>query len=331
MSGVLSPTTLDQMAWEAALAGFAGASLLQSWAYGAAKVDEGGWDLERLDYREAGTLSGMAQVMVRRLPLGLGGLAWINRGPLVAAGHDPAPIFAALRRWFGRRGFYLRVAPALADQVTPPGFRPAGRPGWASALLDITPEEADLRKGLHGKWRNTLNKAEREGPAISGAETDLADFLAGYGRFLAERSVPTTVTPALLAALHRHSLEHLRPLAYVARHQDEVVGGVLMARYGKGAEYLAGYGTEAGRRLGVGQALLWRGLVDVKRRGAEFLDLGGLDPLRTPAGIRDFKEGVRGVPYRLAEELECLGPNPLARLVRRKVARSLALADGAPS
>jgi lipid II:glycine glycyltransferase (peptidoglycan interpeptide bridge formation enzyme) len=117
----------------------------------------------------------------------------------------------------------------------------------------------------------------------------------------------------------------------VARVGGEVVGGVLMARYAKGAEYLAGYGTEAGRRLGVGQLLLWRALVDVKRRGAEFLDLGGLDPERTPAGIRDFKEGLRGIPYRLAEEVDCLGINPLARLVRYKVGRTLALADGAPS
>ncbi len=330
MSGLVS-TTMDQAAWEAALGGFAGANLLQSWAYGAAKVDEGGWQVERLEYREAATLVGMVQVMIRRLPLGLGGLAWINRGPLMMAGNDPAPAFAALRRLYGNRGFYLRVAPAVAEQVLPPGFHPAGRLGWASALLDLTADEAELRKGLHGKWRNTLNKAEREGPEAGGAEAGLAVFLGGYGCFLAERQVPTTVTPALLAALHGHSLEHLRPLAYVARHGGEIVGGVLMARYGKGAEYLAGYGTETGRRLGAGQLLLWRALVDMKRRGAQFLDLGGLDPERTPAGIRDFKEGVRGTPYRLAEELECTGLNPLARLVRHKVARTLALADGGPS
>ncbi|CUW37962.1 conserved protein of unknown function [Magnetospirillum sp. XM-1] len=327
----LAPTTMDQPAWEAALGGFAGANLLQSWAYGAAKVDEGGWQVERLEYREAGLLVGMVQVMIRHLPLGLGGLAWINRGPLLAPGRDSAPAFAALRRHYGARGFYLRVAPAVADQAPPPGFRPASRLGWASALLDLRPDEAVLRKGLSGKWRNTLNKAEREGPAVDDAEDDLGDFLVGYGRFLAERRVPTTVTPALLAALNERSLEHLRPLAYVARVGDEVVGGVLMARYAKGAEYLAGYGTEAGRRLGAGQLLLWRALVDVKRRGAEFLDLGGLDPERTPAGIRDFKEGVCGIPYRLAEEVDCLGINPLARLVRYKVGRTLALADGAPS
>lgn len=330
MTGLL-PTTLEQAAWEEALAGLPGANLLQSWAYGAAKAEEGGWEVERLDYRDGGALAGMVQVMTRCLPLGLGGLAWVNRGPLVAAGRDAAPVFAALRRHYGRRGFYLRIAPALVDQPLPPGFRPAGRMGWASALLDLLPDEAVLRQGLHGKWRNTLNKAEREGPEAGGAEADLGDFLAGYGRFLAEREVPTTVTPALLDALARHSLDHLRPLAYVARREGAVVGGVLMARYGRGAEYLAGYGTEEGRRLGAGQLLLWRGLVDMKRRGAQFLDLGGLDPLRTPAGIQDFKNGVKGRAYRLAEEMECLGLNPLARLVRHKVAKSLALADGAPS
>lgn len=325
MSGTLRPTTMDQPAWEDALGGFAGASLLQSWAYGAAKAEDGAWSVERLELPDVA----LVQVMVRRLPFGLGGLAWVNRGPLVAPGRDAGPVHAALRRRYVGRGFYLRVAPAVEEQALAPGFRSAGRAGWASALLDLGPPEEELRKALHGKWRNVLNKAEREGALETGdPEADLPAFLDGYGRFLAERAVPTTVTPTLLAALDRHSLPHLRPLAHVARHGGEVVGGVLLARYGRGVEYLAGFGTDAGRRLGSGQLLLWRALADARRRGAAFLDLGGLDPLRTPAGIRDFKGGVGGRPYRLAEEAETLGLNPLARLVRRKVAASLAQADG---
>lgn len=324
----LCHTTMDQEAWESALGGFMGANLLQSWAYGAAKVEDGGWRVERLDYRQAGALVGMVQVMVRRLPMSLGGLAWINRGPLVQTGRDSAPVFAALRRYYGRRGFYLRIAPAVVDQPLPQGFRPTGRLGWASSLLDLTPDEEALRQGLHRKWRNHLSKGEREGPEVQGAEGDLSDFLIGYARFLSERAVPTTVTPTLLAVLGRHSLDHLRPLAYVARRGETLMGGVLMASYGSGVEYLAGYSTDDGRRLGIGQLLLWRALLDMKRRGAKFLDLGGLDPLRTPAGIQEFKNGVKGQPYRLPDEVDFLGSNPLAWLVRHKVAKSLALADG---
>lgn len=321
-------SSMDQAAWEAALAGLDGANLLQSWAWGAAKAEEGGWTVERLEFGAGAAPTALAQVMIRRLPFGLGGLAWINRGPLMVSGQDPGPVFGALRRRYAGAGLYLRVAPALGELTVPVGFRPAGRLGWASAILDLTRPEDELRRALHGKWRNVLNKAEREGPSVDGAEIGLDGFLDGYGRFLREKSVPTTVTPHLLAALERHSLENLRPLAYVARRGDEVVGGVLLARYGRGAEYLAGFGTEAGRRLGAGQLLLWRGLIDARRRGARFLDLGGLDPDRTPAGIQDFKNGVRGIPYRLAEEVEALGPNPLARIVRSRVARSLVLADG---
>jgi hypothetical protein len=37
----------------------------------------------------------------------------------------------------------------------------AGEPGWASAVIDLSPDLETLRAGLKGKWRGHLNKAER--------------------------------------------------------------------------------------------------------------------------------------------------------------------------
>ncbi|CAA7613510.1 conserved hypothetical protein [Candidatus Terasakiella magnetica] len=318
------PSPTDQSAWDSALCRFPGISLLQSWAYGAAKAADGGWSVERLEFRDGERLAGLAQVVVKRLPLGLGGLAWVNRGPLWNDPADAAPILESLRRRYAGRGFYLRLAPSGTDPVITAGFADTGRPGWASARMDLTPPLEQVRKSLDGKWRNRLVKAEREALTIEEGPSAFAAFITGYVRFLAEKAIPTTVTPDLLERLQTES----GLMALVARHDGKVVGGALVTRYGAIGEYLAGFGTDTGRRLGCGHLLLWRAVEQCRREGLTAFDLGGLDPLRTPTGIKEFKGGMKGVPYRLANELECCPLHPLAWLVRWKVARALAASDG---
>ena len=87
---------------------------------------------------------------------------------------------------------------------------------------------------------------------------------------------------------------------------------------------LAGNVWDEGRRLNAGQLLLWRAVCAMKEHGIRWFDVSGLDPDLTPPGIRTFKEGLSGVPYRLAPELEALGGGPLGRLVRWRVRRARA-------
>ncbi len=328
---IAAPSGLERDAWDAALSGFAGLSLLQTWAFGAAKEEEGGWRAERLDFRQAGALVGMAQVMTRTLPVVGGGLAWVNRGPLALPGAE-VEVLAALRRAYLRRGFYLRVAPPVAELPSVAGFRPTGRLGWASAVVDLARPPEAVRAGLDGKWRNALKKGERAGlEVVSGSDGPvLTEFLEAHARFLDAKKVPTTVTPELMAALVRLAPEAARPVAYVARQGGEAVGGVLFARYGGTCEYLAGHSTEAGRAVNATHVLLWRAIADLQAQGAASCDLGGLDDQRTPPGIRLFKRGLNGVPYRLAEDIEACPASPLAWAVRWKVRRALAAAEGQP-
>lgn len=318
--------------WTRSVSVFDDLSLLQTWEFGEAKAAEGGWRADRLLFRREGSLVGAAQVMVRRLPLVGGGLAWLNRGPLWRktgeADGDPAPLMAALRRHY--RGYYLRVAPASPDFAAGPGFRSTGRAGWASAVVDLTPPVEELRARLVGKWRNHLAKAERAGLEVSGGTgADFDAFLDAHGRFLTERAIPTTVTAAMLGRLYHLAPDDAKPAAFVARQDGAVVGGLLMVRYGRTCEYLAGNGTEAGRRLNSGHLLLWRAMAEMRAAGCRVCDLSGLDPLRTPPGIVEFKSGLKGVPYRLAEEVEACSASPLARLVRWRVCRALNQVDAA--
>lgn len=336
--------------WQARLRGFDDLSLTQTWAYGEAKAATGPWRVERGVLRDGDAVVGCVQVLVRRLPGGLpGGLAWIARGPLWRRPGEDGPaarlggILSALAEHFAaRRGFYLRVAPPAVEGALEPvsrdtALRITATRGWASARLDLTRPRDDLRTGLVQKWRNAVNKAERTGVAVSaetvtGSGGALDGFLAAYRAFLSERSIATTVTPELLSALADRSGGDDGLAVLSASRDGSVLGWTLVARYGDTAEYLAGVVGDAGRDAGAGQLLLWRAVEWAQEAGLRRFDLGGLDPLLTPDGIRRFKEGLAGVPYRQMNEVEAvpdgLIAGPLAAMVRGRVERARTAAGG---
>ena len=318
--------------WNRLAGGLSGFSLMQCWAWGEAKARTGPWRVERGTLGRDGHIVGAFQALVRTLPGGLpGGLAWINRAPLWRAPDDGgrAPLktmTAALGYHYSQeRGLYLRLAPAQdgsdADDGLGGGLAPAGVEGWASAVLDLGRPVPDLRVGLRQKWRNALNKAERSDLEVRAGRDEglFSEFLDGYRRMIEERDLATTVTPDLLAALQSVLPAEGRMETFIATQGGAPASSVLIVRHSDTAEYLAGTVSEAGRAVNAGQLLLWRAVVAMKEQGVRRFDLGGLDRRLTPPGIYRFKDGLGGVPYRLAPELEALGSGLVGRLVRWRV------------
>lgn len=310
--------------WNELVARFPGLSLLQCWEHGEAKGAEG-WHCHRLVARRQDQVLGAVQVMVRPLPLVGGGLAWVSRGPLAADAQGQTDMLTALRHWARRQGLYLRVAPAVAEITHSGGLGGTGRLGWASALLDLAPDEAHLRKATQQKWRNCLNKAERQDLRVwqceDGAEFEA--FLCRHAAFVDTRGFSTSVTIALLRRLQADLVPEGRFVLLLAEHQGQPAAAVVLVRYGDTAEYLAGHVLEAGRSVNAGHLLLWRAVTWARGQGCRWFDLGGMDDVRTPQGIFHFKAGLGGVPYRLADDLDYCPARPSAWLVRWKVRRSL--------
>jgi hypothetical protein len=134
--------------WNQLLQGFSDQNLLQTWEWGEVKSRTASWEVERLEFVHAGRIVGTAQVLVRRLPLLLGGMAWINRGPLwdLGSGPDHLPGILALlhERYTVERGLYLRIAPtvsegALADLLQASrAFQDARAIGHRAGRIDLT-------------------------------------------------------------------------------------------------------------------------------------------------------------------------------------------------
>jgi lipid II:glycine glycyltransferase (peptidoglycan interpeptide bridge formation enzyme) len=85
-------------------------------------------------------------------------------------------------------------------------------------------------------------------------------------------------------------------LCIVKNKDKKYLGGCVFACEGKTAWYMFAAMNEKGRELNIGYALLWEGIVFLKNKGFEFLDLEGLCDERYPKtykhhqGYSSFKE-----------------------------------------
>lgn len=323
----VSEATPDE--WNRLVHRFADSNLIQTWEWGEVKSRTAPWTAERLEFVEAGEIVAIAQVLVRRLPLLLGGMAWVNRGPLWDLGRGAACVPRVLellhRRYVVERRLYLRVASTLGGGAgfpsLPAGFQTTPAIGHCAGRLDLTRPEAELRAGLKQSWRRFLVKSEKLGTEIvvGRDEAIFGRFLAAYGGILENATYKKSTTPNLLSEFQRQLPPEGRMTVLEAVVDGEAVSWVVLATYGSVGEYLAAASLPTGRQRNCGQLLTWAAIRHLKANGFKTLDIGGFDADDRDSGVSQFKAGINPVPYRFHAELDA-HPNPVTkRLIRRAI------------
>ncbi len=283
-------------------------SLEQSWAYGEALsavkncrlrravIKQNGVPLALVQAFESGTVLPLVPVRILRGP------SWLAK-TIPAA--DRALVLRLIKTRFrlGRRELLI-WSPELADsQESCALMRTCGMrrmaTGYATALLDLAQPAETLRAGLRGKWRNRLVVAER---------SDLDVHVATGGRNLEwlieqadlhRRRHGYVGTPAsLVRALVRNAGGNEDVLVLTATTAGEKVAGALVFRHARTATYVLGWSNLAGRRRHAQNRLLWRAVTELRARGLEWLDLGGINA--AAPGIARFKLGMGARPHVLA-------------------------------
>jgi lipid II:glycine glycyltransferase (peptidoglycan interpeptide bridge formation enzyme) len=83
-----------------------------------------------------------------------------------------------------------------------------------------------------------------------------------------------------------------------ARHEGELLAGIIVAVKGEGAWYLYGASSDRKRNLMPSYGLQWRAIQLAKERGCRFYDLFGIPPSDDPQhpmhGLFRFKTGFGG-------------------------------------
>ncbi|OHD20511.1 MAG: hypothetical protein A2064_13985, partial [Spirochaetes bacterium GWB1_66_5] len=192
----------------------------------------------------------------------------------------------------GLRAAGLRKAPM---DVQPPD----------TVVLDLGYEEESLLAAMKAKTRYNIGLAAKKGVRVEeGGAADLPAWYELY-RQTARRDRITL-----------HDYEYYRrqfELAQaggapagggpelkllLARHEGDLLAGILLAVHGRAATYLYGASSDAKRNLMPAYALQWEAIRIARRQGCLTYDLFGIPPSQDPAhpmhGLYRFKTGFGG-------------------------------------
>lgn len=299
----------DRVEWASYLAKAGVSNLLQTWSYGNAKTTSGRWKVKRSVFFQEQRPVAIAQVLY--LQFGLFKICRINRGPVFLA-TDPMAIAGVMHELGKRFGIRRRSILFISPELELGGevllmlannryIRRKAVP-WASVVLDLTRDIAEIRAGLDSKWRNMLSFAERSGIDFeySVAHEDMEWMIERHRENMQLKNYDGPA-PAFLEELARAMEPDAPMIVMMALHQGKRLAGICIAPHGNAATYLLGWNSVEGRDLKANNFLLWNAAVRLKERGYLWLDLGGIDENLTP-GVSAFKLGMNGRRYENAGE-----------------------------
>lgn len=307
--------TLPLGEWEARFHKIQKSNFLQSYSYarGASRFyrQKARWGLIMIDDKEAG----LVQVMEAGVLFNLIHGVIIDRGPLWFDGFGGAfhiqAFIKTLQKDFPKRcgrkhRFLLEIedSPSAKALIKQTGltFLPSREP-YETYWLDLSQDMDSLRANLEGKWRNALRKAENfeENKKIS-IDWDKKGLF--YPLFKAQYAIEKQehgyggISPQFLDILAPFLLEEGNMMIGMASVNNEPIASIMMIKHGQSATYQIGWTSHEGRSHNAHHLLLWQGACVLKQWGVKTLDLGGINH-DTAAGIKKFKQGMGGMPYRL--------------------------------
>jgi peptidoglycan pentaglycine glycine transferase (the first glycine) len=262
-----------------------GGHLLQSWGWGEFK-SRFGWETERLAVGDAGgELQGVAQVLVRRLPLG--SMAYVPKGPV--ASPDDGEAWARLLwllRDFGReRGVtFLRVEPdwegefPLSQLFVEEGFRVSGQAiqPRTTIVVSLEREEEEILAEMKSKTRYNVRLAARKGVTVrEGGEEDVSLFYELMEE-TRERDAFGIHDEQYYVEAWRTFVAQDQARLFLAFYGDEPLGGLMAFAFGSTAYYLYGASSDRHRNLMPNHLLQWRAMLWARERGCTSYDLWGI-------------------------------------------------------
>ena len=286
--------------WSAHLETFADANLYQTWAYGVVRWGER--NLSHLVLTRGGRTVAMAQLVMagpRRIRAGIAYLRW---GPLwrPKGEEDDVAILArmgnALRdEYVRRRGLYLRVLPGVcigtrhgaAFETAFTGYRsePFKRgESYRTLIVDLAPSLEVLRKNLDQKWRNQLNRAEKNGLVVREGDTpdDFAAYIAMHDEMLARKRFSGASDVREFARMQRLLPAGQKMHIMICEDAGIPVAGLVATTVGDTGVYLLGATTDQGMKAKGAYLLQWRMIQRLKAQGAVRYDLNGINPGNEP-------------------------------------------------
>lgn len=295
---------LGAQAWDQLLLQQPEGNLLQSWTWGELQ-SRFGWTVERLLVQDG--RHGLCSLQRSTTLYPGGAVYYVPRGPAVVESARVQVLDAIERRARDGRGIVLRVEPndRVGDEW--PAFFEGrefteGKPvqPQATQLLDIDLDPEALKAGFKPKTRYNLNLAERKGVTVR-ATRDVVTFAKLAADTAKRQGIHLPKVSYYQAALDLFGPNDDVRL-YLAHHEGDALGGIMVFRFGKTAYYLFGGSTDLKRELMPNYLLHWQAMVDFRAMGCDTYDWWGIPEEPAPDhpwfGLYRFKTGFGGETVR---------------------------------
>jgi len=311
---------IDSTEWEQRLGLFEDANLYQTWSYGA--VRWGQRNLSHLVLRRDREVVAMAQLRIVRPGKLKFGIAYLRWGPLchrkgwdLESASVQVMADALYEEYARKRGLFLRILPnAFLDTPRAELFRSAfsayrtepfaAGDTYRTFLLDLEPPLDVLRKKLDQKWRNQLNRAEKNGLVVT--ETTEAEgfgvMMELFDEMWARKRFRQTSSLAEFCSIQKTLPASQRMKVFVCQDEGVPVTGLVATAIGDSGIYLFGATSNRGLKTKGSYLLQWRVIQWLKENGIRRYNLGGINPETNP-GVFHFKKGLSGEDLRYMETL----------------------------
>ena len=305
---------MPETEWNALLAQFDDATIYQTHAYGAVR-----WGNDKLSHaivRRNGEIVGAAQAIIYKVPLIPAGIAYVPWGPLWrikgegASTDNLAGIIAGLKEEYcAKRGLLLRMSPCIIEEINgnqlsnlfqDTGYiRDLQIAPYHTLMVDLAREPGEIRKKLDQKWRNQLNRSEKNGlEVIEGTSDDLYDIFLKLQKEMQDRKqYKPTVDYVEFGEIQSKLPESMKMHIVICNYDGQPVTATIGAAIGDRGIYMLGATGDIGMKQKSAYLSQWKMITWLKDRGCRWYDLGGIDPENNP-GVYHFKVGMTGADVR---------------------------------
>jgi peptidoglycan pentaglycine glycine transferase (the first glycine) len=283
--------------WDAFVTGHPNSHILQTSPWGALK-SQFGWSAQRIGLAHADQLVAGAQTLTRRLPAGLGRLAYVPKGPLMDW-EDEAQT-AALMNAFdctarAQGAIALTIEPDLPDEgshrerLRALGFGPSPLGSVQprrTIVVDIASDADAILTAMKQKTRYNVRLAGRKGVKVrEAAEADLSAFhalMAATG----ERDEFGVHAPAYYEAAYHLFAPRGWTRLLLAEVEKEAVAAAMVFALPPRSWYFYGASSDAHREKMPAYLLQWEAMRWAKSLGCTSYDLYGV-PDQDEATLED--------------------------------------------
>jgi peptidoglycan pentaglycine glycine transferase (the first glycine) len=303
-----TPDPTVAAAWQTFVATHPGGNLLQTTQWALLKADFG-WDWDLVTVQQDETPICGAVILYRPLPLHLGTIAYIPRGPVVDWNDGRlvrrlfSAVYEALRR---RRAWACWMEPQVPDEegvatiLAGLGYRPSPRTiqPRRTLIVDIAPPEDEILMAMKSKTRYNIRLAERKGVTVrQGTLEDLSPFYA-----LMEETGERDAFGVHTEAYYRRAFELFAPYEQIAlliaEYQGEPLAALMAFAVGTTAAYISGASSSRHRNLMAPYAVQWAAIQWARSRGCTHYDLWGIpdvDEAQLEEAFTERSDGLWGV------------------------------------